>query len=49
MHQMPPSQRITLSPHALTELVEELAGEIDAGQVLEAVAQARRRRGYRDL
>ncbi|HZA91914.1 MAG TPA: WGR domain-containing protein [Gemmatimonadales bacterium] len=31
------------------ELVEEFAGEIEAGQELEAVAQAKRRRGYRDL
>jgi len=31
------------------ELVEEFAGEIEAGQALEAVAQAKRRRGYRDL
>ena len=30
-------------------LVEEFAGEIEAGQALEAVAQAKRRRGYRDL
>jgi hypothetical protein len=29
--------------------VEEFAGEIEAGQALEAVAQAKRRRGYRDL
>ena len=31
------------------ELVEEFAGEIEAGPALEAVAQAKRRRGYRDL
>ncbi len=31
------------------EKVEEFVGEIEAGQVLEAVAQAKRRRGYRDL
>jgi predicted DNA-binding WGR domain protein len=31
------------------ELVEEFACEIEAGQALEAVAQAKRRRGYRDL
>jgi predicted DNA-binding WGR domain protein len=31
------------------ELVEEFAGEIEAGQALEAVAQAKRRRGYQDL
>ena len=31
------------------ELVEEFAGEIDAGQTLEAVVQAKRRRGYQDL
>ena len=31
------------------ELVEKFAGEIEAGQELEAVAQAKRRRGYRDL
>ncbi len=31
------------------ELVEEFAGEVEAGQVLEAVAQAKWRRGYRDL
>jgi predicted DNA-binding WGR domain protein len=31
------------------KLVEEFAGEIEAGQALEAVAQAKRRRGYRDL
>ncbi len=31
------------------ELVEEFAGEIEAGQALEVVAQAKRRRGYRDL
>jgi len=31
------------------ELVEEFAGEIEAGQALEAAAQAKRRRGYRDL
>jgi hypothetical protein len=29
--------------------VEEFAGEIEAGQALEAVAQAKRRRGYQDL
>ena len=31
------------------ELVEEFAGEIEASQALEAVAQAKRRREYRDL
>ncbi|WP_276509055.1 WGR domain-containing protein [Microvirga aerophila] len=31
------------------ELVEEFSNEIEAGQALEAVAQAKRRRGYRDL
>ena len=31
------------------ELVEEFASETEAGQALEAVAQAKRRRGYRDL
>ncbi len=31
------------------ELVEEFASEIEAGQVLEAVAQAKRRRAYQDL
>jgi predicted DNA-binding WGR domain protein len=31
------------------ELVEEFASEIEAGQALEVVAQAKRRRGYRDL
>jgi len=31
------------------ELVEEFAGEIEASQALEAVAQAKRRRGYQDL
>ncbi len=31
------------------ELVEEFAGEIEAGQALEAVAQVKRRRGYQDL
>ena len=31
------------------ELVEEFACELEAGQALEAVAQAKRRRGYRDL
>jgi predicted DNA-binding WGR domain protein len=31
------------------ELAEEFACEIEAGQALEAVAQAKRRRGYRDL
>jgi predicted DNA-binding WGR domain protein len=31
------------------ELVEEFAGEIEAGQALEAVARAKRRRGYQDL
>jgi predicted DNA-binding WGR domain protein len=31
------------------ELVEEFAGEIEVGLALEAVAQAKRRRGYRDL
>jgi predicted DNA-binding WGR domain protein len=29
--------------------VQEFAGEIEANQALEAVAQAKRRRGYRDL
>jgi predicted DNA-binding WGR domain protein len=31
------------------ELVEVLANEIEAGEALEAVARAKRRRGYRDL
>ncbi len=31
------------------ELVEEFAGELEAGRALEAAAQAKRRRGYRDL
>ncbi len=31
------------------ELVEEFAGEIEASQALEAVAQAKRRRRHRDL
>ncbi len=31
------------------ELAMEFAGEIAAGEALEAVAQAKRRRGYRDL
>jgi predicted DNA-binding WGR domain protein len=31
------------------ELVEEFACEIEAGQALAAAAQAKRRRGYRDL
>jgi hypothetical protein len=31
------------------ELVEEFAGELAAGQALEAAAQAKRRRGYLDL
>ena len=31
------------------ELVEEFACELEAGQALEAVARAKRRRGYRDL
>jgi len=31
------------------ELVEEFAGEIAAGQALEVIAQAKRRRGYQDL
>jgi predicted DNA-binding WGR domain protein len=31
------------------ELVEEFASEIEAGQALEVVAQAKRRRGYQDL
>ena len=31
------------------ERVEEFAGEFEAGQALEAVAQAKRRRGYQDL
>ncbi len=31
------------------ELVEEFACEIEAGHALKAVAQAKRRRGYRDL
>jgi predicted DNA-binding WGR domain protein len=31
------------------ELVEDFAGDIEAGQALEAVALAKRQRGYRDL
>jgi predicted DNA-binding WGR domain protein len=31
------------------ELVEILASEVEAGQALEAVARAKRRRGYQDL
>ncbi len=31
------------------ELVEAFASEIEAGQALEAVAQAKRRRGYRNM
>jgi predicted DNA-binding WGR domain protein len=31
------------------EMVEIFADEIEAGQALEAVAKAKRRRGYRDL
>ena len=31
------------------EKVEEFASKVEAGQALEAVAQAKRRRGYRDL
>jgi predicted DNA-binding WGR domain protein len=31
------------------ELVEAFANEDDAGRALEAVARAKRRRGYRDL
>ena len=31
------------------EMVEIFADELDAGQALEAVARAKRRRGYRDL
>jgi predicted DNA-binding WGR domain protein len=31
------------------ELVQVFADEIEAGQALETVAQAKRRRGYRDL
>ncbi len=31
------------------ELVEEFASKIEAGQALEAVAEAKRRRGYQDL
>ncbi len=31
------------------ELVQEPDRDIEAGQALEAVAQAKRRRGYRDL
>jgi predicted DNA-binding WGR domain protein len=31
------------------EKVEEFAGELEAGQALEAIAAAKRRRGYRDL
>jgi predicted DNA-binding WGR domain protein len=31
------------------ELVEAFASEDDAGKALEALAQAKRRRGYRDL
>jgi predicted DNA-binding WGR domain protein len=31
------------------ELVEVFADEIEAGQALEAIAQVKRRKGYRDL
>ncbi len=31
------------------ELAEEFASELEAGQALEVLAQAKRRRGYRDL
>jgi predicted DNA-binding WGR domain protein len=31
------------------ELVEEFAGKVEAGQALEALAHAKRRRGYHDL
>jgi predicted DNA-binding WGR domain protein len=31
------------------ELVEMFATEVEAGQALEAIARAKRRRGYRDL
>jgi len=31
------------------EPVQEFATELEAGKVLEALAQAKRRRGYRDL
>ena len=31
------------------EMVEVFANELEAGQALEAVARAKRRRGYRDL
>jgi predicted DNA-binding WGR domain protein len=31
------------------ELVEVFASEVEAGQALEVFAQAKRRRGYRDL
>jgi predicted DNA-binding WGR domain protein len=31
------------------ELIEVFASEVEAGQALEAVAAAKRRRGYRDL
>jgi predicted DNA-binding WGR domain protein len=31
------------------EMVEAFADEIEAGKALEAVARAKRRRGYRDL
>jgi predicted DNA-binding WGR domain protein len=31
------------------EKVEEFASELEAGQALEAMARAKRRRGYRDL
>ena len=50
----------SLRPHAVVhnwgrigtdgrELVEEFVGEIEAGQALRAMAQAKWRRGYRDL
>jgi predicted DNA-binding WGR domain protein len=31
------------------ELAEEYADELEAGRALEAIAEAKRRRGYRDL
>jgi predicted DNA-binding WGR domain protein len=31
------------------EMVEEFTSELEAGQALEALARAKRRRGYRDL
>ena len=31
------------------EMVEEFTSELEAGQALEAIAKAKRRRGYRDL